>query len=1092
MRSLARWGALPLAAWPLGSMALGLDDIETNSYLNQPLNAEIPLTATPDELSSLRVTLAPVSEFTSRGIAYPALLNSIRFEIGRNAVGEDVVFVRSTESIAEPFVTLVVQATTGRSSFMREMTVLLDPPLFIDAPASEPITAPATREPAPAVAGGAIQRPAPAPAQAPQPSGQSAATAQAPAASQAPAAAAPPPAAAADGSYTVQNGDTLWRIAQGNRPSGATTNQAMIAIFTANPQAFDGNINLLRRGAILRIPPVADFTATAAATASAEVQRQMAAWQAGADAAPRVVLLPPSEDAASTGAALGAGGDAADSGAVAALESEVTTLRSELESTRAELAEAERLLELRSAELADLQSIAGNDAAAAGDAATAEAEAEPLFVDETAGADAAADAAAAAGDDAAAEAAAAEAAVAAAAAETETETETAAEPAQAATSMPGVTTASEPSLVDTVLDTVMRPVVWIGFGIGVLVIGALAFLRRRRDEEEDVTGQWEALEAEIDEEADHAATARLRARAIEPDMVVVEGHGADPTAEERGLSGTAEIAALSGTFDDIGEFEDGTAEIDALTALDDEPSAPRREPSKPADTMRSQTLSSQTVINLDQADPIAEADFHMAYGLYDQAADLIARALEADPDNEALQLKLLEVYFVWGNKEQFLESAQSFRGALAKGRDWDKVVIMGKQICPDEPLFSEATAAAGDIDLDLAAGDSAGLDFAFEDESGDAADLDFADGGLEIESSAQRAARTARDTRDDSSDEDAMLDIGERTQAGLEAALLEDADDEAGRTTPGVGIGDLDATQESPTVETHGGGFDDGFEGLTIESPTVEAEGPDAPTVETPTIESPAAHEGDTVEQQRPAAAASDMTAEIDLDDLGLDVGDLENLAGSGSSQDDDALTFDLGDDDSMLVEQTGAADDDDDLLSATGVTQVLHDQDEDDDDFTHTGTAILSDEDATMMAPGFEGESTGVRTAVLEQSPAEYELNEPDTEDDLDLNLDDFSSALDGGSETVEQPMARGFGNVDLDVGLDLDIDDDTPTGTEEFGALDPQTMTEVGTKLDLARAYIDMGDPEGAKSILEEVLSEGDSGQRSEAQALIDALPA
>jgi pilus assembly protein FimV len=56
----------------------------------------------------------------------------------------------------------------------------------------------------------------------------------------------------------------------------------------------------------------------------------------------------------------------------------------------------------------------------------------------------------------------------------------------------------------------------------------------------------------------------------------------------------------------------------------------------------------------------------------------------------------------------------------------------------------------------------------------------------------------------------------------------------------------------------------------------------------------------------------------------------------------------------------------------------------------------------------------------------------------------------------------------------------------------LDPQTMTEIGTKLDLARAYIDMGDPEGARSILEEVLDEGDAGQRREAQGLIDALSA
>ena len=52
--------------------------------------------------------------------------------------------------------------------------------------------------------------------------------------------------------------------------------------------------------------------------------------------------------------------------------------------------------------------------------------------------------------------------------------------------------------------------------------------------------------------------------------------------------------------------------------------------------------------------------------------------------------------------------------------------------------------------------------------------------------------------------------------------------------------------------------------------------------------------------------------------------------------------------------------------------------------------------------------------------------------------------------------------------------------------------TLHRHPTEEHLARAYIDMGDPEGAKSILEEVMTEGDSGQRSEAQALIDALPA
>jgi pilus assembly protein FimV len=53
-----------------------------------------------------------------------------------------------------------------------------------------------------------------------------------------------------------------------------------------------------------------------------------------------------------------------------------------------------------------------------------------------------------------------------------------------------------------------------------------------------------------------------------------------------------------------------------------------------------------------------------------------------------------------------------------------------------------------------------------------------------------------------------------------------------------------------------------------------------------------------------------------------------------------------------------------------------------------------------------------------------------------------------------------------------------------------DARTMTEVGTKLDLARAYVDMGDPAGARGILEEVLDEGDGGQKEQAQALLDTL--
>jgi pilus assembly protein FimV len=189
-------------------------------------------------------------------------------------------------------------------------------------------------------------------------------------------------------------------------------------------------------------------------------------------------------------------------------------------------------------------------------------------------------------------------------------------------------------------------------------------------------------------------------------------------------------------------------------------------------------------------------------------------------------------------------------------------------------------------------------------------------------------------------------------------------------------------------------------------------------------------------------------------------------------------------------------------------VTKVLHSDDDSDDT---GGTSVLEDQDATMLSPGFdEGTNTLTGTEVLE-GRLEMDAESGNTslvralrapkDAGVDLDLADLTAALQG-ADTVEQPRSSSFSrdvfggggtplDLDLDIGIEVASGDDDPTGTEDVG-LDPQTMTEVGTKLDLARAYIDMGDPEGARSILEEVLDEGDSTQRREAQGLIDVLSA
>ena len=150
-----------------------------------------------------------------------------------------------------------------------------------------------------------------------------------------------------------------------------------------------------------------------------------------------------------------------------------------------------------------------------------------------------------------------------------------------------------------------------------------------------------------------------------------------------------------------------------------------------------------------------------------------------------------------------------------------------------------------------------------------------------------------------------------------------------------------------------------------------------------------------------------------------------------------------------------------------------------------------------------------------------------PATESDMDLNLDlgttetaddglDFNLDI-GGDAAADEPAADLDLNLDMGTtetadagGLDFDLDmgggDDAgldfDTGGSDAGSLDLNLDAsdtadadlgggdEVGTKLDLAKAYIDMGDPEGARSILDEVMDEGSSTQKEEAQSLLGQI--
>ncbi|MEN8108048.1 MAG: FimV/HubP family polar landmark protein [Pseudomonadota bacterium] len=109
----------------------------------------------------------------------------------------------------------------------------------------------------------------------------------------------------------------------------------------------------------------------------------------------------------------------------------------------------------------------------------------------------------------------------------------------------------------------------------------------------------------------------------------------------------------------------------------------------------------------------------------------------------------------------------------------------------------------------------------------------------------------------------------------------------------------------------------------------------------------------------------------------------------------------------------------------------------------------------------------------------------------DMDLSgMDNTRNEAVPAGEALDVDYAESDGGRNtLPDSLEFNLDelgDDEEDASE--GLLD--STHEVSTKLDLARAYIDMGDPDGARSILEEVLNEGNDEQKSEAELLFAKL--
>jgi len=354
-----------------GAGAVGLGQIEVQSRLNQPLVAEIPLLQVgPADLDRLHVRLASPDAFARVGLDRPAsLAANLQFEIATNPRGQPVVRVTTPSRVNDPFVSFLLEVEWGAGRLVREYNILLDPPYM--APATRVQVAPATTSPPPAqVPPAVVDRPAPAPEPPPRPEPRpeparpapEAPVADVPAPSRPapqPVQPLPPQPRPAGGTFTVATGQTLSGIAGRERDPDVSVNQMMIALLRANPDAFiDGNINLLRAGAVMRLPSREDVLAVRVAEANAIVAEHAATWEARRPPVPQPAESPaataPRREVASAAEArleiTPPAGEADQPGAQtgAAQAGEGTQLRVELSQTQEELA-------TREAEVQDLR-----------------------------------------------------------------------------------------------------------------------------------------------------------------------------------------------------------------------------------------------------------------------------------------------------------------------------------------------------------------------------------------------------------------------------------------------------------------------------------------------------------------------------------------------------------------------------------------------------------------------------------------------------------------------------------------------------------------------------------------------------------------
>ncbi|WP_027330886.1 FimV/HubP family polar landmark protein [Marinimicrobium agarilyticum] len=1030
--------------------ALGLGESELHSALNQPLRADIRLTNLRGlGENEIIVRLASLEDFERAGLDRMPFYNQLKFELMLDHPDGPMVRVTTDDPVKEPYLNFLVEARWASGRLLREYTFLLDLPTFDEERQAQPVQA--------ATSQNQRSRASTQPQRREEPSQSRREAPQTP--------------AYAGETYEVGNSDTLWEIALRVRPGrDLSVHQTMLAIQRKNPDAFiNGNINLLREGQVLRLPDRSEIQGLDQQRAVREVAEHNREWSEGstmgaqldAGQRERSARSGPSEASGQvrlaapggSGDAGQGGGNSTDSGAE--LESELAAAEEELDKTRRENRELsnrveelesqietmESLIEASNEQLSALQAAAANRSEAAQQAQVAQQESSAVS---------------SASQSESAEVAQAQASQAPE--QVKPEPAAAPEPDRDDRATRVVRSVPEEK---TIIDHLMDNLLWVAAGLLAILLAIYGFIRYR------------ASQADRSEEV------------FEEDF--------EPAYEEEGFAAES----------DSEHYDEEEAGIDLSQEEEFEAGAQPWEE------------DADSGVEAETGDVVGEADIYIAYGKLDQAEELLLKGLEKEPGSPAILSKLLEVYaenrdvaafdrfyadLLGTDDRMAIQRAGELRDTIPGAGEFDITAL-------EEDEAPKAAESGSDDSYDLSA-DDGDLDFSFDlDESKDKAEdndelsleddfsfdlddeLDLDETPEEskavtsegdIESSSSRYDLSFEETPEEKEDEFALdfdLEDEDSTVTLEEQAPSREKDtdeDEDAFPELDLKLGEDELASESDDEKISA---DDDW---NFDLEADDSTGANLETLddELSLLDEEETHSNSDVRLEPSddlsAEASDDWEDELTVHEAGLD-NDATSEDEQESGQDafaelDEALakaTEEPGDtqptEPETVAEPAGEADLDLDDVD-------MNDMDLSSLDEEMSGLDADLGEDDKPSAPAQEEELS------LESEDPEQESVSADVDEDQM-----FEEALSGleteetpeAEETLSESTAEEGSGEDMDAELDFLADTD-----------------EAATKLDLARAYIDMGDADGARDILEEVRQEGNEQQQQEAAELLSRI--